>query len=322
MDWIQIWGNWWKKDDYFVWMVRKRGSWMTACHPPKMHLKSRCGNEMENIPCHFPYSKRKRYKTKTELTREGCARASWKMLKWFLPVGTRAIANEIENYLCDLGPGINLFFSFDGFPFVLFSLLFFRWLFTFVTIIKPILFLFKFQFFFQLFVVAVSRNDFDWSGKRRNLKVKYCERMVHFLVSCISPALSLNCFSFSEYVVNKCENNETNGNKYTKFVYDIFNVKWFLFFQLYCLFKLLSVHVCASFFVFWFGVKWCLFSFVCKWNNLPFKLNSFVCIFFFFWWLESTSLFLSKGNNFRVTHHSRVEENILNVLCNWNEEGY
>lgn len=96
-----------------------------------------------------PYSKRKRYKTKTELTREGCARASWKMLKWFLPVGTRAIANEIENYLCDLGPGINLFFSFDGFPFVLFSLLFFRWLFTFVTIIKPILFLFKFQFFFS-----------------------------------------------------------------------------------------------------------------------------------------------------------------------------
>lgn len=26
-----------------------------------------------------------------------------------LSVETRAIANEIENYLCDLGPGINLF---------------------------------------------------------------------------------------------------------------------------------------------------------------------------------------------------------------------
>lgn len=42
-----------------------------------------------------------------------CKRATFAQQKSF-GLETRAISNEIENYLCDLGPGINLFLPFFG----------------------------------------------------------------------------------------------------------------------------------------------------------------------------------------------------------------
>lgn len=65
-----------------------------------LFMNSRCGNEMENIRATSHIHSGNDNKNRKE--------ANWNVE--LLSVETRAIANEIENYLCDLGPGINLFF--------------------------------------------------------------------------------------------------------------------------------------------------------------------------------------------------------------------
>lgn len=120
---FSLWNSWWKWDDCLLLSCAKEryegDLYVFQCRLSKCTLSRDAEMEWKTHSCNFPYQSRKWQQQQQQSQSKGNKLKCWATF-WVLNK-TRAIANEIENYLCDLGPGINLFYFCFMFFFILVS---------------------------------------------------------------------------------------------------------------------------------------------------------------------------------------------------------
>lgn len=120
-----------------------------------------------------------------------------------LSVETRAIVNEIENYLCDLGPGINLFF--------LVLIRFFLFLLLYFAIIKTI-FRLGFGVDVRFALVRISCMQYirfhQNENKRRENHTKSSSKM--FMHRSFSSLWHILCNKMNAKIIKRTEINSRN----------------------------------------------------------------------------------------------------------------